>query len=227
MPYKKAIQENVSCRVSCIPWFYTKRLFKHTGKFWYPHLQWFQRSTDNCGKLHVQIILGHPIHIASAQNKIAILQTSLLISGDCVTRLVLFHGPKSLRHIFYINLVRTFWMEWLTRTERAENRACVAGPAQIIIIMSQAQRPSDRDIPGNQENLQVKVLCAHHGNTSAVACFGLTIFFAVNICMKFFIALTDFNWLRSLPPTVDHPHQEEAVIVINRASERLEPGHLG
>ena len=31
MPYKKAIQENVSCRVSCIPWFYTKRLFKHTG----------------------------------------------------------------------------------------------------------------------------------------------------------------------------------------------------
>ena len=28
MPYKKAIQENVSCRVSCIPWFYTKRLFK-------------------------------------------------------------------------------------------------------------------------------------------------------------------------------------------------------
>ena len=30
-------------------------------KFWYPHLQWFQRSTDNCGKLHVRIILGHPI----------------------------------------------------------------------------------------------------------------------------------------------------------------------
>ena len=32
----------------------------------------------------------------------------LLISGDCVTRLVLFHGPKSLRHISYITLVRTF-----------------------------------------------------------------------------------------------------------------------
>ena len=32
-------------------------------KFWYPHLQWFQRSTDNCGKIHVRIILGHPIHI--------------------------------------------------------------------------------------------------------------------------------------------------------------------
>ena len=31
-------------------------------KFWYPHLQWFQRSTDNCGKIHVRIILGHPIH---------------------------------------------------------------------------------------------------------------------------------------------------------------------
>ena len=30
-------------------------------KFWYPHLQWFQRSTDNCGKIHVRIILGHPI----------------------------------------------------------------------------------------------------------------------------------------------------------------------
>ena len=30
-------------------------------KFWYPHLQWFQRSTDNCGKIHVGIILGHPI----------------------------------------------------------------------------------------------------------------------------------------------------------------------
>ena len=29
-------------------------------KFWYPHLQWFQRSTDNCGKIHVRIILGHP-----------------------------------------------------------------------------------------------------------------------------------------------------------------------
>ena len=32
-------------------------------KFWYPHLQWFQRSTDNCGKIHVRIILGHPIGI--------------------------------------------------------------------------------------------------------------------------------------------------------------------
>ena len=30
-------------------------------KFWYPHLQWFQHSTDNCGKIHVRIILGHPI----------------------------------------------------------------------------------------------------------------------------------------------------------------------
>ena len=30
-------------------------------KVWYPHLQWFQRSTDNCGKIHVRIILGHPI----------------------------------------------------------------------------------------------------------------------------------------------------------------------
>ena len=30
-------------------------------KFSYPHLQWFQRSTDNCGKIHVRIILGHPI----------------------------------------------------------------------------------------------------------------------------------------------------------------------
>ena len=31
-------------------------------KFWYPHLQRFQRSSDNCGKIHVRIILGHPIH---------------------------------------------------------------------------------------------------------------------------------------------------------------------
>ena len=30
-------------------------------KFWYPHLQQFQRSSDNYGKLHVRIILGHPI----------------------------------------------------------------------------------------------------------------------------------------------------------------------
>ena len=30
-------------------------------KFWYPHLQRFQRSSDNCGKIHVRIILGHPI----------------------------------------------------------------------------------------------------------------------------------------------------------------------
>ena len=30
-------------------------------KFWYLHLQWFQRSTDNCGNIHVRIILGHPI----------------------------------------------------------------------------------------------------------------------------------------------------------------------
>ena len=34
-------------------------------KFWYPHLQWFQRSTDNCGKIHVRIILGHPIVYAT------------------------------------------------------------------------------------------------------------------------------------------------------------------
>ena len=30
-------------------------------KFWYPHLQRFQRSSDNCGKIHVRIILGHLI----------------------------------------------------------------------------------------------------------------------------------------------------------------------
>ena len=30
-------------------------------KCWYSNLQWFQRSTDNCGKIHVRIILGHPI----------------------------------------------------------------------------------------------------------------------------------------------------------------------
>ena len=48
------------------------------------------------------------IHIASAENKLAMLQTSLLISGDCVTRLVLFHGPKSLRHIFLYKLSPNF-----------------------------------------------------------------------------------------------------------------------
>ena len=30
-------------------------------KFWYPHLQRFQRSSDNFGKIDVRIILGHPI----------------------------------------------------------------------------------------------------------------------------------------------------------------------
>ena len=30
-------------------------------KFWHPRLQRFQRSSYNCGKIHVRIILGYPI----------------------------------------------------------------------------------------------------------------------------------------------------------------------
>ena len=42
-------------------WHLALTFDEYFRKFWYPHLQWFQRSTDNCGKIHVRIILGHPI----------------------------------------------------------------------------------------------------------------------------------------------------------------------
>ena len=42
-------------------WHLALTLDEYFRKCWYPHLQWFQRSTDNCGKIHVRIILGHPI----------------------------------------------------------------------------------------------------------------------------------------------------------------------
>ena len=42
-------------------WHFVLPFDEYTIKFWYPHLQRFQRSSDNCGKIHVRIILGHPI----------------------------------------------------------------------------------------------------------------------------------------------------------------------
>ena len=42
-------------------WHFALPFDEYLRKFWYPHLRWFQRSTDNCGKIHVRIILGHPI----------------------------------------------------------------------------------------------------------------------------------------------------------------------
>ena len=44
-------------------------------KFWYPHLQRFQRSSDNCGKIHVQIMLGHPIHRLGTGRAKSLLQS--------------------------------------------------------------------------------------------------------------------------------------------------------
>ena len=56
-------------------------------------------------------------------------------------------GPAS-AIFFKINLVRTFWMEGLTRTEPAGSRACSAGPGPYLPI---------GDIPGNRQNLEAKV----------------------------------------------------------------------
>ena len=72
------------------------------------------------------------------------LQMSLLISGGYVTRLVLFHGPKSLRHIFYIYILNGMIDEDRTRRKQSLCRK----PLPL---------PSDRDIPGNQQHLEVKV----------------------------------------------------------------------
>ena len=45
-------------------------------KLWYPHFQRFRRSSDNCGKIHVRIILGHPI----------VLLRLMWITGICTHR---------------------------------------------------------------------------------------------------------------------------------------------
>ena len=42
-------------------WHFVLPFDDYTIKFWYPHLQRFQRSSNNCGKIHVRKILGHPI----------------------------------------------------------------------------------------------------------------------------------------------------------------------
>ena len=62
-------------------------------KFWYPPLQWFQRSTDNCGKIHVRIILGHPIclpkrrrHMCNCRTLHRPLSVLVIYSGMCYQR---------------------------------------------------------------------------------------------------------------------------------------------
>ena len=42
-------------------WHLALPFHEYFRQFWYPHLQRFQYSSDNCGKIHVRIILGHPI----------------------------------------------------------------------------------------------------------------------------------------------------------------------
>ena len=39
---------------------------RYFRKVLYAHLQQFQSSSDNCGKMHVRIFLGHPIKVAQS-----------------------------------------------------------------------------------------------------------------------------------------------------------------
>ena len=57
-------------------------------KFWYPHLQWFQRSTDNCGKIHVHCSdnSGTPyITITIWQSSVKVCQDLLLQNEGTTT----------------------------------------------------------------------------------------------------------------------------------------------
>ena len=65
-------------------------------KFWYPHIQWFQRSTDNCGKIHVRIILGHPIASQSQLDLPA--DPAVGLERDTGQRFQLRHWEKGARN---------------------------------------------------------------------------------------------------------------------------------
>ena len=52
--------------------------------------------------------------------------------------------------VFFINLVRTFWMDWFARPEPALSRACCVGPDQWPCSPI-------GEIPGNRQNLESKV----------------------------------------------------------------------
>ena len=43
-------------------WHFVLPFDEYFIQFWYPPFQRFRRSSDNCGKTHVRIILGHPIY---------------------------------------------------------------------------------------------------------------------------------------------------------------------